>query len=162
MAGIQVLLARYGAAFHPPTFDVCLFCASDWYCQVTYLAEISMLLHAASPILVSMVVTCVACAQKPLVVTLWAAAIVFVVRLAAIFMGSWLGAFIGGTPAEHRRKIWQGMVTQVRKVSFDPPCLALASFPSSCCGCADRADMSASLPVPTEAVSENRQRCCAE
>ncbi|KAK9793176.1 hypothetical protein WJX73_005312 [Symbiochloris irregularis] len=49
---------------------------------------------------------------KPLVATLWAGAVLFAVRLAAVFMGSWLGAFIGGTPSEHRSKIWQGMITQ--------------------------------------------------
>lgn len=51
--------------------------------------------------------------QRPLLATLWAAAILFAVRVVAVFMGSWMGAFVGGTPPELRRKIWQGMITQV-------------------------------------------------
>ena len=52
--------------------------------------------------------------QAPLLGTLWAAIIIWLVRLAAIFLGSWLGAYMGGSTVEHRRRIWQGMITQVR------------------------------------------------
>ena len=37
---------------------------------------------------------------------MWAA------RLAAVYCGSWLGAWLGGTPPEHRRRVWYGMITQ--------------------------------------------------
>ena len=39
-------------------------------------------------------------------------------RLAAIFLGSWLGAYMGGSTVEHRRRIWQGMITQVRVTTW--------------------------------------------
>ena len=48
-----------------------------------------------------------------MVATLWVAVGVYAVRLAAVYFGSWLGAWMGGTPTEHRRKVWQGMITQV-------------------------------------------------
>ena len=53
------------------------------------------------------------CGQAPLLGTLWAAMIVWLVRLVAIFLGSWLGAYMGGSTVDHRRRIWQGMITQV-------------------------------------------------
>ena len=46
--------------------------------------------------------------------TIWVAVIVWAARLAAIYSGSWIGAWLGGTPADLRRRIWQGMITQVR------------------------------------------------
>ncbi len=52
-------------------------------------------------------------AQGRVVATLWAAVIVWAVRLGAVYLGSWAGARAAGTPPEHRRKVWQGMVTQV-------------------------------------------------
>lgn len=48
-----------------------------------------------------------------MVATLWVAVLVWVARMAAIYGGSWLGAWLGGTPSEHRLRVWQGMVTQV-------------------------------------------------
>ena len=51
--------------------------------------------------------------QAPLLGTLWAAMIIWAVRLVAIWLGSWLGAYLGGSSVEHRRRIWQGMITQV-------------------------------------------------
>ena len=56
--------------------------------------------------------------QAPLLGTLWAAIIIWLVRLAAIFLGSWLGAYMGGSTVEHRRRIWQGMITQVRLATW--------------------------------------------
>ncbi len=44
---------------------------------------------------------------------MWAAVGVWAVRMVAIYCGAWLGAFFGGTPTEYRRKVWQGMITQV-------------------------------------------------
>lgn len=32
--------------------------------------------------------------------------------MAAVYCGSWLGAWLGGTPPEHRRRVWYGMITQ--------------------------------------------------
>ncbi|KAL6746732.1 Cation/H+ exchanger [Haematococcus lacustris] len=40
------------------------------------------------------------------------ALVVAAVRLAAIYLGSWLGCFCTGTLAEHRRLFWASMVTQ--------------------------------------------------
>jgi hypothetical protein len=34
------------------------------------------------------------------------------VRLAAIWLGSWLGCYATGTHAEYRRNFWMSMVTQ--------------------------------------------------
>ena len=65
--------------------------------------------------------------QAPLLGTLWAAMIVWLVRLVAIFLGSWLGAYMGGSTVDHRRRIWQGMVTQVSRL-----CLHTASCPLQC------------------------------
>ena len=48
-----------------------------------------------------------------MVATLWVALIVWLVRVAAIYGGSWLGSWLGGTPPEFRLRIWQGMITQV-------------------------------------------------
>lgn len=45
--------------------------------------------------------------------TLGVAVGVYAVRLLAVYLGSWMGAWMGGTPAEHRSKVWQGMITQV-------------------------------------------------
>ena len=56
------------------------------------------------------------CGQAPLLGTLWAAMIVWLVRLVAIFLGSWLGAYMGGSTVDHRRRIWQGMITQVGRL----------------------------------------------
>ena len=52
--------------------------------------------------------------QGALLSTVWVAAALFGVRILAIYSGSWLGAWLGGTPPEYRRKVWQGMLTQVR------------------------------------------------
>ena len=51
--------------------------------------------------------------QGALLATIWIAFLVWGSRLLGIYSGSWLGAWLGGTPAEARRKIWQGMITQV-------------------------------------------------
>lgn len=45
--------------------------------------------------------------------TIGVAFCVWFARLAGICMGSWIGAWMGGTPVEYRRKVWQGMITQV-------------------------------------------------
>ncbi|KAL4856974.1 hypothetical protein ACK3TF_002671 [Chlorella vulgaris] len=44
--------------------------------------------------------------------TLWAAAIIYFVRLGGIWLGCWLGAGAGGTSAETSQHLWMGMVTQ--------------------------------------------------
>ena len=51
--------------------------------------------------------------QGALLSTLWVAVMVWAARLIGIYSGSWLGGFLGGTPPEMRRRVWQGMVTQV-------------------------------------------------
>lgn len=51
--------------------------------------------------------------QGSLASTLGAAAVVWAVRVGAVYCGSWLGAWLGGTPPEHRRRVWYGMITQV-------------------------------------------------
>lgn len=43
---------------------------------------------------------------------LWAAAVMFGVRLGAVWVGCWLGAQAGGTPQEVAQNLWMGMVTQ--------------------------------------------------
>lgn len=45
--------------------------------------------------------------------SLWAAAILYVVRLAGIWLGCWLGAGAGGTPPDVGQRLWMGMITQV-------------------------------------------------
>ena len=50
--------------------------------------------------------------QAALVPTVGAAAVVWGVRLCAIYCGSFCGAWLGGTPPDLRRMVWQGMVTQ--------------------------------------------------
>ena len=40
------------------------------------------------------------------------AAVLFTVRIAGIWVGSWVGAMYGGVPLPQRGLIWQGMVTQ--------------------------------------------------
>ena len=50
--------------------------------------------------------------------TLWVAVLVWLARIGAIYGGSWMGAWFGGTPPEHRLRVWQGMVTQVPMPSF--------------------------------------------
>lgn len=56
---------------------------------------------------------CLCLWQGRVVATLWVAVGVYTVRLLAVYLGSWMGAWMGGTPTEHRRKVWQGMITQV-------------------------------------------------
>ena len=51
--------------------------------------------------------------QGRVVSTLWVAVLVWLARIGAIYGGSWLGAWFGGTPSEHRLRVWQGMITQV-------------------------------------------------
>ncbi|KAL4419768.1 hypothetical protein ABPG75_006866 [Micractinium tetrahymenae] len=44
--------------------------------------------------------------------SLWAALILYVVRLAGVWLGCWVGAEAGGTPLDVSRRLWMGMVTQ--------------------------------------------------
>ncbi|KAI7841814.1 hypothetical protein COHA_004537 [Chlorella ohadii] len=44
--------------------------------------------------------------------SLWAAAILYVVRLAGVWLGCWLGAGAGGTPPDVGQRLWMGMITQ--------------------------------------------------
>ncbi len=44
--------------------------------------------------------------------TVWAALIIYTVRLAGIWLGCWVGAEVGGTPPDVSRRLWMGMVTQ--------------------------------------------------
>lgn len=44
--------------------------------------------------------------------SLWAALILYVVRLAGVWLGCWVGAEAGGTPPDVARRLWMGMVTQ--------------------------------------------------
>ncbi|EIE22773.1 hypothetical protein COCSUDRAFT_42394 [Coccomyxa subellipsoidea C-169] len=78
------------------------------------------------------------------VATLWVAVAVYAVRLLAVYLGSRLGAWVGGTPTEHRRKVWQGMITQagvamglakavaVRFPAWGPDFVFLMDWSSSC------------------------------
>ena len=52
--------------------------------------------------------------QGSFVGSLWVAAILCLVRTGGIWGGCWLGCWLGGAPAEHRRQMWYGMITQVR------------------------------------------------
>lgn len=52
--------------------------------------------------------------QGSFVGSLWVAAILCLVRVGGIWGGCWLGCWLGGTPADHRRQMWYGMITQVR------------------------------------------------
>jgi hypothetical protein len=52
--------------------------------------------------------------QRALLDGLWAAAILFAVRMAAVYCGSWTGCKLGDTSTEHRQHLWMGMVTQAR------------------------------------------------
>lgn len=45
---------------------------------------------------------------------LWAAALLAGVRGCAVWVGSWLGGTLGRAEPDIRRRLWQGMVTQVR------------------------------------------------
>ena len=45
--------------------------------------------------------------------TLWAAVILYVVRLAAVWVGCWLGAEVSATPHDTSQRLWMGMITQV-------------------------------------------------
>ena len=51
--------------------------------------------------------------QRALLDGLWAAAILFVIRVGAVYCGSWGGCKLGDTLAEHRQHLWMGMITQV-------------------------------------------------
>lgn len=51
--------------------------------------------------------------------SLWAAAILYVVRLAGVWLGCWLGAGAGGTPPDVGQRLWMGMITQVRFKVWD-------------------------------------------
>ena len=51
--------------------------------------------------------------------SLWAAAILYVVRLAGVWLGCWLGAGAGGTPPVVGQRLWMGMITQVRFKVWD-------------------------------------------
>ena len=62
------------------------------------------------------------CMQDALMATIWVGVIVWVVRLAAVYCGSWIGAWLGGTPPDLRRKVWQGMITQVRSPTHQIVC----------------------------------------
>lgn len=44
--------------------------------------------------------------------SLWAAGILYVVRLGGVWVGCWLGAEAGGTPHDVARRLWMGMITQ--------------------------------------------------
>ncbi len=69
---------------------------------------------------------CLCVSQGRVVATLWVAVGVYTVRLLAVYLGSWMGAWMGGTPTEHRRKVWQGMITQVGVVRRTTPRLQRA------------------------------------
>ena len=70
-------------------------------------------------------------AQGSLASTLGAAAVVWAVRVGAVYCGSWLGAWLGGTPPEHRRRVWYGMITQVC-TPLDALCSVPAWPPRAC------------------------------
>lgn len=53
--------------------------------------------------------------QGSFVGSLWVAVILCLVRVGGIWGGCWLGCWLGGTPADHRRQMWYGMITQVCK-----------------------------------------------
>lgn len=52
--------------------------------------------------------------QGPLVASIGVAVMVWGARLIGIYSGSWIGAWLGGAPSDIRRRVWQGMITQVR------------------------------------------------
>ena len=48
--------------------------------------------------------------------SLWAAAILYAVRLAGVWLGCWLGGGAGGTSHDVGRRMWMAMVTQASRV----------------------------------------------
>lgn len=46
---------------------------------------------------------------------LWSAALLAAVRGTAVWAGSYVGCSIGRAELEIRRRLWQGMITQVRE-----------------------------------------------
>jgi hypothetical protein len=53
-----------------------------------------------------------------LVQTLWLAALLFLVRVAAVWLGSFIGCWASDTPTEHGTRMWQTMLTQVCHQSY--------------------------------------------
>jgi NhaP-type Na+/H+ or K+/H+ antiporter len=47
--------------------------------------------------------------------TAWLASVVCLVRAVAIYGGSFLGCWASECPPEHRKRLWQTMLTQVRQ-----------------------------------------------
>ncbi len=94
-----------------------------------------------------------ACAQGRVAATLWAAVILWSVRVAGVYIGSWAGARAAGAPKEHRWRVWQGMITQARLPRRPaaiaprrlPPALVLGTL-SRCIGTA--CQMQSSIPKP--------------
>ena len=55
--------------------------------------------------------------QRSLLAALWAAALLAGVRGGAVWVGSALGARLGRAEPDVGRRLWQGMITQVRRCS---------------------------------------------
>lgn len=53
--------------------------------------------------------------------------LIVTVRLMAVYIGSSVGCWASSTPPDHRRRMWQAMVTQVRAY------LHLSLFSGPCC-----------------------------
>lgn len=53
---------------------------------------------------------------------LWLGSVIYVVRLCAVYCGSWAGCWLSSTPPEHRKRMWQAMITQVRAVKGGRMC----------------------------------------
>jgi len=45
---------------------------------------------------------------------LWLGGVIYVVRIAAVYAGCHAGCWLSATPPEHRKRIWQAMITQAR------------------------------------------------
>ena len=79
--------------------------ASSQFCQHLY--------HGANHHVSVHALTWCCAMQGSFVGSLWVAAILCLVRVGGIWAGCWLGCWLGGTPTDHRRQMWCGMITQV-------------------------------------------------
>ena len=97
---------------------------------------------------------------------MWVAAILCLVRVGGIWGGCWLGCWLGGTPAEHRRQMWYGMITQV---SLHPLCVhsisllvqhQAACISSASLHCIQYYETVNAVAVELSCLLRSSQHCC--
>ena len=74
--------------------------------------------HPPLPLCPQTLSSCPGWSQASFVGSLWAAAVIFGARLGAIYLGSWLGCWMGAAPSDARKHLWMGMVTQASRLSW--------------------------------------------